>query len=183
MQLTFLFIPDLLYFGFEGISNVMAASSARFTAQAMLSSPRRGPALPNQAGTYGIFTQSAYSFDSKEKTGSIHLLDLSSGEDRILVEGQMKSIAWAGSSILYLNGTSLHVSDMEGATTLVKDFNGGVDNLAVKEVSDSKVRIVVSALAKEDGSMILKEKKKKGRDSTGITGKVYDSLSAIGMNG
>jgi hypothetical protein len=62
----------------------MTVRANKFTPEVLLSAPRRSAATPNPAGTLALFTVSTYSFQSHSKTSEIRVLDIKTGESKLL---------------------------------------------------------------------------------------------------
>ncbi len=63
----------------------------------LLSAPRRSAAVPSADGKYALFSQSSYSFESHSKTSEIRVLDIATGETRLLSnDGAASEPKWLG---------------------------------------------------------------------------------------
>jgi hypothetical protein len=62
----------------------MTVRANKFTPEVLLSAPRRSAATPNPAGTLALFTVSTYSFQSHSKTSEIRVLDIKTGQSKLL---------------------------------------------------------------------------------------------------
>ena len=87
----------------------------------LISAPRRSAAVPNSAGTLALFTVSTYSFETHSKTSEIRVLDLKTGQSKVLTEDTKASEpTWLGKDnlLLWLKGgekgtTSLVLADAD----------------------------------------------------------------------
>jgi hypothetical protein len=66
-------------------------NSLQFTPEVLLSAPRRTAAIPNPAGTLALFSVSTYSFESHTKTAEIRVLDLKTGQSKVLSNDEKAS--------------------------------------------------------------------------------------------
>ena len=62
----------------------MTVWANKFTPEVLLSAPRRSAAIPNFDGTLALFTVSTYSFQSHSKASEIRVLDIKTGQSKIL---------------------------------------------------------------------------------------------------
>ncbi|KAH8815100.1 dipeptidyl-peptidase-like protein V precursor [Xylogone sp. PMI_703] len=161
----------------------MTIRANKFTPEVLLSAPRRSAAIPNSQGTLALFTVSTYSFESHSKTSEIRLLDIGTGDSRLVTRdlnasepnwlGDGDLIVWlkAGekgtTSVLLKDASSL---DSEPST--VCSFDGSVSNLKLKHLDDSTFALAVTGLATPSGDLYNSETAKKPYS----TGKVYTSL-------
>lgn len=99
----------------------MTIRANKFTPEVLLSAPRRSSAIPNKDGTLALFTVSTYSFQSHSKTGEIRVLDIKTGQTKLLSsEADASEPTWLGDKnlVLWLKGgekgtTNLIVADAE----------------------------------------------------------------------
>jgi Tol biopolymer transport system component len=97
----------------------MTIGAKKFTPEVLLSAPRRSSAIPNHEGTRALFTVSTYSFNSHSKSSEIRLLDIKTGQTKLVTsDAQASEPTWLGDKnlILYLKGgekgtTSLLLTD------------------------------------------------------------------------
>ncbi|KAH6607273.1 prolyl oligopeptidase [Trichoderma cornu-damae] len=75
------------------------------TAEALLSEPRRGPAVPNRDGTHALYTVSTHILGDK-MTHEIRVLDIQTGSSKLLSnDARVHDAAWipaAGLDVIYL---------------------------------------------------------------------------------
>lgn len=85
----------------------MTVRANKFTPEVLLSAPRRSSAVPNSEGTLALFTVTTYSFDSHSKSSEIRILDLKSGQSKVLSNdlGASEPV-WLGEqdAVLWLKG-------------------------------------------------------------------------------
>ena len=85
----------------------MTVRANKFTPEVMLSAPRRSSAVPNSEGTLALFTVTTYSFETHSKSSEIRVLDLKSGQSKVLSNdlGASEPV-WLGEEdlILWLKG-------------------------------------------------------------------------------
>lgn len=85
----------------------MTVRANKFTPEVMLSAPRRSSAVPNSDGTLALFTVTTYSFDSHSKSSEIRVLDLGSGQSKVLTDDlAANEPVWLGelNLVLWLKG-------------------------------------------------------------------------------
>ncbi|KAA8650437.1 hypothetical protein EYZ11_000863 [Aspergillus tanneri] len=101
--------------------SIAALSSAAlaFTPEQLISAPRRSEAVPNPAGKLAVFSASQYSFDAHKGHKSWNLLDIKSGDIKLLTnDSNVSEIAWLGTddkTVLYINSTN---ADIPGGVEL-----------------------------------------------------------------
>lgn len=100
-----------------GITENMTIKATKFTPEVMLSAPRRSVGSPSPDGKRALFTVSSYSFETHKKTAQIRVLDIESGQSRVLVEDVSSSepIWLSNDEFLYLKGGE------KGSTTILVD--------------------------------------------------------------
>lgn len=99
----------------------MTVRANRFTPEVLLAAPRRGAAIPSPDGTLALFTVSTYSFHSHSKTSEIRVLDIKTGQSKVLSSDLNASEpTWLQESnlVLWLKGgekgtTSIVLADAE----------------------------------------------------------------------
>lgn len=154
-----------------------------FTPEILLSAPRRSSASLNSAGSLAVYTVSTYSFESHKKTSEIKVLDISSGTQSLVTNSEGTSEPnWlgGGNELLWLkssgeNGhTQLVVgsADEVGTSYVAGLVPAPISDIKLKALDDDRVAVVVSAKAKPDGTLYMKEDEPK-RYSTGM---LYESL-------
>jgi hypothetical protein len=112
--------PPFLYILFT-----MTVRAKKFTPEVLLSAPRRSPATPNPAGTLALFTVSTYSFQFHSKTSEIRVLDIKTGQSKLLSsDGAASEPTWLleNDLVLWLK------SGDKGKTNLVIADAGNFEN-------------------------------------------------------
>ncbi|EAW06401.1 dipeptidyl peptidase DppV [Aspergillus clavatus NRRL 1] len=114
------------------LSVVAAAASTALamTPEKMISAPRRSEVIPNPSGEIGVFSTSQYSFEKHKRSSWWSLLDLKTGQSKILTnDSSVSEILWLGtddSTLLYVNGTNADVpGGVELWVTQVSSFTNG----------------------------------------------------------
>ncbi|KAK4461269.1 dipeptidyl-peptidase 5 [Cladorrhinum samala] len=157
----------------------------KFTPEALLSAPRRSPAIPNCDGTLALYTVSTYSFEEHKRSSQIRLLKIGAGQSNVVVDDTAASEpVWIGSGeFIYLkggeNGTTniVHVGDIvspKPKTTQIASVNGAISNVKVTHLANNTLAFVASALATPEGKLYNGETAQKPLSSA----KVYTSLFA-----
>jgi hypothetical protein len=93
----------------------MTVRSKKLTAEVLLSAPRRSAAIPNPAGTLALFTVSTYSFESHEKTSEIRVLDIATGNSKLLSsDSKAREPIWLleNDLVLWLKGGEKGTTDL-----------------------------------------------------------------------
>lgn len=94
----------------------MTVCAEKFTPEVLLSAPRRSAATPNALGTLALFTVQTWSFASHSKTAEIRLLDIKTGQTKVLTDDKKcTEPTWLGLDNLVL---WLKAAD-KGTTSLV----------------------------------------------------------------
>lgn len=148
----------------------------------LLSAPRRTAATPNQDGTLAIFGVSTYSFESQKKNLEIRVLDISSGQSRLVNnEEKTSSPTWIGSGneLLWLKSgekgvTEIRIGDADeaGRSYVAGVVPAPVSDVKLKSLDDNKVAIALTAEATPDGSFYNPEAETKKRSSA----RLYDNV-------
>ncbi|TVY73480.1 Dipeptidyl-peptidase [Lachnellula suecica] len=161
----------------------MTVRANKFTPEVLLSAPRRTPATPNAEGTLALFSVSTYSFQTHSKTNEIRVLDIKTGQTKLLVSDLGASEpTWLGegSLVLWLKGgekgtTNLVLADAENLDNkaeTVTTFDGSVSNLKVTRIDDDNIALVLTGLATPSGELYNSETAEKPRS----TARIYDKL-------
>ncbi|KAK6517454.1 putative dipeptidyl-peptidase 5, variant 2 [Arthrobotrys megalospora] len=157
----------------------------KFDIRDLLGSPRLSSAVPNPAGTFALFSSSAYSFDKHDSDKSFHVVDLTTPNGRVTKLWDDKNVSetvWLGIGdylgYLRANGTKSELwvakaknIDYVEEVQRVYEFPGIVSNLKFKAVGEA-ISFVVSAPAFKDGSIYSADTAPKKHS----TGRVYTSL-------
>ncbi|KAL4896861.1 putative dipeptidyl-peptidase 5 [Aspergillus ambiguus] len=113
----------------------------------LISAPRREEAVPNPSGKLSLFSSSQYSFDTHESSSSWHLLDLKTGDIKLLTnDSNVEEVVWLGvddTSLLYINNTNpdvpggveLWISDIGHFSTGYKAASLGASFSGLKAVN------------------------------------------------
>lgn len=91
-------------------------TTGTFTPAAMLSAPRRGVGLPNEAGTLAIYSSNTYNFTTASRKYGTYVLNLANGSTTQYTNSSAVSdVLWlgSGSKIVYLKG------EEDGSTSIV----------------------------------------------------------------
>ncbi|KAN0122478.1 dipeptidyl-peptidase-like protein V precursor [Hyaloscypha variabilis] len=161
----------------------MTVRAKKFTPEVLLSAPRRSSAIPNHKGTLALFTVSTYSFSSHSKTSEIRVLDIKTGQTKLVTNDvQASEPTWLGEKnlVLWLKGgekgtTQLLLGDADNLDLkpeTVTSFNGSVANLKITKIEPEAFALVVTSLATPSGSLYNPETAEKPKS----TGRVYSKL-------
>lgn len=154
-----------------------------FTPEDLISTPRRGPAVPNSNGSLAIFSQSTHAIGGQTSKG-FFVLNIETGStDQLIADDRATNAGWLGHD----NSTVLFLSREEGGITLVKtvdatgipaeatkigQIDAPVSDLKVKALKDGSVALVVVGLVGTDGALYNKER----QESPLHSGRIYDSM-------
>lgn len=161
----------------------MTIRAKKFTPEVLLSAPRRSAAAPNPDGTLALYTVSTYSFQSHSKTSEIRVLDIETGQSKVLSSDLNASEpTWLleQNLVLWLKGgekgtTSLVLADAENLQNkpeTIATFDGSVSNLKVACLDSDTIALAVTGLATPAGDLYNGEKAGKPQS----TAKVYTNL-------
>ncbi|KAF7519151.1 hypothetical protein G7054_g13179 [Neopestalotiopsis clavispora] len=154
-----------------------------FTPELLISTPRRGPAVPNSDGSLALFSQSAHAIGGKTTKGYF-LLNIESGStDQLITDESATNAVWLGHdnhTVLFLsreeNGITLimtvDASDRSAAATKIGQIDAPVSDLKVKALKDGSVALIVVGLVGTDGALYNKEQQEPPVHS----GRVFDSM-------
>ncbi|KAF7535692.1 hypothetical protein G7054_g5169 [Neopestalotiopsis clavispora] len=130
----------------------------KFTPELLISTPLRGPAVPNHDGTLALFSQSTHEPGGKT-TKEYRVLSIHTGESKHLIsEEKARDVHWIGdgtNTIIYLShGSNGYTwiktvdADSDSAEPLVIDFvEAPVQHLKLKALKDGSIAFVVAGLA------------------------------------
>ena len=130
----------------------------KFTPELLISTPLRGPAVPNHNGTLALFSQSTHEPGGKT-TKEHRVLSIHTGESKHLIsEEKARDVQWIGdgtNTIIYLSqGSNGYTwiktvdADSDSAEPLVIDFvEAPVQHLKLKTLEDGSIAFVVAGLA------------------------------------
>jgi hypothetical protein len=103
----------------------MTVRAHKFSPEVLLSAPRRSSAVPNTDGSLALFTVSTYSFQTHTKTAEIRVLDIQTGQTKLLCDGlNCSEPTWLGEKNLVL----WLMSGEKGTTKLVMADAENLDN-------------------------------------------------------
>ena len=167
----------------------------KFTPSVLLSAPRRSAGIPKPAGTWILYTQSTYSFQTHQKTTELRVLSVETGDSHELAkDDEISDLNWLDDDEFVClqaeknGGTSLYVASVGGCLKSGGGGNGekafyvagtidaAAANLRVCRLDGergSEFAVVVSAAACTDGSLFTPEKAARKTQSSG---RLYDSL-------
>ncbi|KAI4866235.1 prolyl oligopeptidase [Hypoxylon rubiginosum] len=156
----------------------------KFTPEAMISAPRRGPAIPNHDGTLALYTLSTHTIGG-ETLKEIRVMNIATGDSSQLFDDEKaQDAAWLGDGsntvILLKKGgegfTFLITIDADKSPSdpyIVGHIPVPVQNLKVKALKDGSVAFAVVGLAGADGQLFNPELNKPTH-----TGRIYDVYRA-----
>jgi hypothetical protein len=133
-----------------------------FTPELLISTPRRGAAVPNPDGTLAIFSQSEHVIGGKTSK-EYRVLNVKTGEiGQLIVDEKASNVVWLGHD----NNIVLFFSKGDEGYTWIKTVDAGkpdagpttigfietpVSDLKVKALEDGSVAFVVTGLVDTDG--------------------------------
>ncbi|KAL9104468.1 MAG: hypothetical protein Q9163_000561 [Psora crenata] len=152
----------------------------KFTPDVLLSAPRRSAAIPNAAGVLAVYTVSTYSFESHKKNSEIRVLDIETGQSRLVTnEENARSPNWlAGNELLWLksdkNTTKLVVGNVDevGTSYVAGTLPAAISDVKIEAIDKERISIALVAKAKRDGSLYRLDEESKARSSAML----YDHL-------
>ncbi|PBP24566.1 prolyl oligopeptidase [Diplocarpon rosae] len=161
----------------------MTVRAEKFTPEVLLSAPRRSAATPNADGTLALFTVQTWSFQSHSKSVEIRVLDVKTGQTKVLTEDKKNSEpTWLGEKnlVLWLRAgekgtTGLVLGDAENLEKKPEEiatFNGAVENLKVTHLDSDTIALVVTGLATPSGELYNADNAEKPL----TTGRIYNKL-------
>ena len=164
----------------DSSSETMFTAAKKFDPQVLLSAPRRSSALPNTEGDLAVYTVSTYSFASHQKTREIRVVDIASGQSRLITnDKEASSPRWlSGRELIWLktteNSTKLITghADAIDQVHVVATIPAPVSDFKLKELSGGKFAILLAAKALPDGELYSPGNQEKPRSSALL----YDNL-------
>ncbi|KAI5866690.1 prolyl oligopeptidase [Durotheca rogersii] len=153
----------------------------KFTPEALVSAPRRSPAVPNHDGTLALYTSSTHTIGG-ETLDEIRVIDIATGRSRRLFDDSTaRDAAWLGDGsntvVLLKKGgagftwiITIDAGQFPAVPHLVGHIPAPVQSLKVKYLRDGSVAFAVVGLAAADGHLFNSESNKPAH-----TAKVYDS--------
>lgn len=158
----------------------------KLTPETLLSSPRRGAAVPNRNGSLALYTVKTHTFGDK-MSNELSVMNIATGESvQLSGEEKVHDANWlpgTDSEVIYLKSgekgkTTVLVADgSDGAKEhyVVAEFDAPIANLKLKALDDGSVVFVVTGLASnEDGSLFNEEADANKPKSTG---RVFDNVN------
>lgn len=135
-----------------------------FTTQAMLSAPRRSPAVPNHDGSRALFTQWTYT-EGEPELKELVVMEIPSGSAfQIYRNNRIHDASWLGdgtNTVVYLedeedNGTRLMALDADhpfDEPKHISDIPASVDGLKVAGLGDGTIALAVLGPVSNDGKL------------------------------
>ena len=174
----------------------MVQRAMKFSPQVLLSAPRRSAGVPNPAGTWVLYTQSSYSFQTHQKSTELRVLSVETGDSHELAkDDDISDLNWLNDDEFVClqaeksGATSVYVASVKKCLESGSGSGGGngtafyvagsidaaAGNLKVCRLDSAgeKFGFVVSAAACPDGSLFTLEKASRKTQSSG---RLYDSL-------
>ncbi|KAF2771956.1 alpha/beta-hydrolase [Teratosphaeria nubilosa] len=164
----------------------MVRMATMYTPSVMLSVPRRSTGVPNLSGSQVLYTTSAYSFDTHNKSAELRVLDVKTNESHMLVNNHpIASPNWLnddefaclqenddGSTDLYWTSVSKTLAgskygDGFYSTAKIPASAGDLKIVPLNDDND-EFGVVLTIPAAPDGSMWTAEKDKKKTRSSGM---------------
>ncbi|KAH8163027.1 hypothetical protein CIB48_g5209 [Xylaria polymorpha] len=152
----------------------------KFTPEALISAPRRGPALPNYDGTLALYTESTHIDGITRK--AFYLLNIATGvSSRILHDDQAYEPTWVGdgtNTIVYLRRggmgitfiVTLDVDCSPPEPSVAGHFRAPVHGLKTKALGDGTLAFAVLGYVDIDGTLLNTDRRKTHG------GRVYESF-------
>ncbi|KAL7919544.1 Alpha/Beta hydrolase protein [Trichoderma austrokoningii] len=134
----------------------------QLTAEALLSDPRRSPAVPSRDGTHALYTVSTHILGDKT-TQELRVLDLETGNSKqISNDAGVHDARWIPTTelhVVYLLSVDkgrtrvmvAHGGDVSAAHYMAAEIDAPVSNLKLKELSSGSVAFVVTGLVGDAG--------------------------------
>jgi dipeptidyl aminopeptidase/acylaminoacyl peptidase len=140
----------------------------KFTPEALVSAPRRGPAIPNHDGSLALYTESTHSIGGETRK-ELYLLDVTTGRcRRILHDHQAHDPTWLGdgsNTIVYLRNGGMGITfviTLDADCPTLKTSVAGlirapVQGLKVNALSDGTVAFTALGYVGTDGKLLNTE--------------------------
>ncbi|KAK6189340.1 hypothetical protein LQW54_013365 [Pestalotiopsis sp. IQ-011] len=163
----------------------------KFTPELLISTPRRGAAVPNHNGTLALFSQSTHEPGGKT-LNEYRVLTIETGESKHLISDEKtRDVLWIGdgtNTVIYLsqgsNGyTWIKTVDADSASTepLVIDFiEAPVHHLKIRTLKDGTIAFVVSGLADSEHHLFNEESERRlhtARVTESCSPRLWDSYT------
>lgn len=134
----------------------------KLTAEALLSDPRRSPAVPNRNGTHALYTVSTHILGDKT-THELRVFNLQTGNSKqISNDAGVHDAMWIPTTeldVIYLRSVDkgrtqvmvAYAGDVSVKHYLAAEIDAPVSNLKLKELSNGSVAFVVTGLVGDTG--------------------------------
>lgn len=134
----------------------------KLTAEALLSDPRRSPAVPNRDGTHALYTVSTHILGDKT-THELRVFNLQTGNSKqISNDAGVHDAMWIPTTeldVIYLRSVDkgrtqvmvAYAGDVSVEHYLAAEIDAPVSNLKLKELSNGNVAFVVTGLVGDTG--------------------------------
>lgn len=134
----------------------------KLTAEALLSDPRRSPAVPNRDGTHALYTVSTHILGDKT-THELRVFNLQTGNSKqISNDAGVHDAMWIPTTeldVIYLRFVDkgrtqvmvAYAGDVSVEHYLAAEIDAPVSNLKLKELSNGNVAFVVTGLVGDTG--------------------------------
>ena len=131
----------------------MTVVANKFTPEVLLSAPRRSSAVPNPSGSLALFTVSTYSFETHSKTFDIRVLDIATGQSKLLISDLNASEpTWLGEDnlVLWLSAgekgeTNLLLADAENLHNKYVCFTIVLNSMASRSSQNREGYLVLAS--------------------------------------
>jgi dipeptidyl aminopeptidase/acylaminoacyl peptidase len=162
----------------------MVVKAKSFTPEVLLSTPRRGPAIPNHDGTLALYTISTYSFENHEETKEIRILDVKTesstpftndkeAHDALWLGDGTNAIIWLQSGAKGITSIMIGDGDEPSKASYTADvILAPFSNLKVTPFMDGTIACAMTGLATPEGSLYNEETAEKPKSSA----RIYDNL-------
>lgn len=134
----------------------------KLTAEALLSDPRRSPAVPSRDGTHALYTVSTHILGDKT-TQELRVLNLQTGNSQqISKDSRVHDALWIPTTelhVIYLRSVEqgrtqvmvAYAGDVSEEHYVAAEIDAPVSNLKLKELSSGSVAFVVTGLVGDTG--------------------------------
>ncbi|KAG9228346.1 putative dipeptidyl-peptidase 5 [Amylocarpus encephaloides] len=166
------------------LSTLLTATWAAgtFTPEAMLSAPRRSPALPNAAGSLAIYSSSAYNFTTTKKKTELSVMSLSNGSTWLFSNSSaVSNPVWLdGNNFVWLTSekdgsTSFSIGDATAPAAkpiAAGSVPGAIDGLKLTKLSNSTWGVAFIGTAASNGTLYNSEL----ADTPITSGRMYSQI-------
>jgi dipeptidyl aminopeptidase/acylaminoacyl peptidase len=141
--------------------SIISIVSTSFTPKDLLSTPDRGPAIPNPEGSLAVYFENTYHFSNNSKTGGIYLLPLKpNAKGKLIVNSTYTSSpVWLDNERLvyiveFCEGSEIRTYDVESKKDeKVHYFDGTILDFKCIPVGGKDFRFVFSMKVSPNGEM------------------------------